>query len=240
MNKRETGLLTLIGACFLVATSTLMAQGAKAPKFKEGVHYKVIENAPVASGDTVEVTEAFSYLCPHCAAFEPYITSWEQRKPANVTFRRIPIVFGRASWEIYARAYVTAEIMGIADVSHGALMDKLWKDKQVPRSMEELSHFYAAFGVDPDKFVATSKSFAVDAKVRKDQRDAQAAGVQGTPSIIVNRKYLVSAGEAVANYDVMLDVVDYLVAQELAAHQAAAANDEPAPQQDKQEDAQSS
>ncbi len=222
MNKKEIGLLAVLSAFLIFASSTVLGQGTQTASYQEGVHYNAIANAPMASGDTVEVAEAFSYMCTHCATFEPYISRWEQRKHENVIFRRIPVVFGRDSWEVYARAYVTAEIMGIADAAHGALMDKIWKEKQVPRSLEELSKFYAAYGADPVRFVATSKSFAVDAKLRKDQRTVQTAGVQGTPSLIINNRYLVAGNEAVANYDVMLDVVDYLVALESATQTATA------------------
>jgi len=222
MNKKVIGLLAILGTFFLAGSSTVLAQGGNRG-FQEGLHYQAIENAPIATGDTVQVAEAFSYMCSHCASFEPYISSWQQRKPANVTFRRIPVVFGRGSWEVYARAYVTAEVMGIADEAHGALMDKLWKEKKVFRSVEELGEFYSEFGVSPATFVATSKSFAVDAKIRKDQRDLQFASVRGTPSMIVNQKYLVTSGNAVGSYDVMLDVVDYLVTLELAELAATAA-----------------
>ena len=228
MSKKEFGLLALVSVFFLVGSTSAPAQGAANAKYKEGIHYTAIENAPMTDGKTVEVAEAFSYLCPHCASFEPYISSWEQRKPENVRFRRIPVVFGRSTWEIYARAYVTAELMGVADASHSALMDKLWKEKEVLRNMEELGQFYAAFGVDPAKFVATSKSFAVDAKLRKDQRDVQTFGVTGTPSLVVNGKYLVAGNQAVANYDVMLDVVDYLVSLESASGKVAATTQEAA------------
>jgi len=228
MNRNATGFWVLLSALLLAVSSNAVAQAATTAKYKEGVHYEAIENAPATTGDTVEVAEAFSYLCSHCATFEPYISNWVQHKPENVTFRRIPIVFGRSSWEIYAQAYVTADLMGIADRAHGALMDKLWKDKAIMRSIEELAQFYSAYGADPEKFVATSKSFAVNAKMRKDQHDAQAAGVKGTPSIIVNGKYLVSGSEAVPSYDVLLDVVNYLISVESAAQNTAAAGQEAA------------
>jgi len=228
MNKKKIGLSTIFGALFLFASSVSLAQTPPGPKYKEGVHYTAIKNAPLVSGDQVEVIEAFSYLCPHCGAFEPFISNWEKHKPKNVRFRRIPVVFGRESWELYARAYVTAEIMGISDAAHGALMDKLWKKREVPRSMEELAKFYAGFGADPQTFLATSKSFAVDARVRKDQRDVQNFGVQGTPSIIVDGKYLVSGNPAIANYDMLLDVVNFLVSKELAARKSSVAAAAPA------------
>jgi len=224
MNKRVFGRLTLLGALLFLASSNLLGQGTPASKYQEGIHYTLIENAPAVPAGKVSVVEAFSYMCPHCATFEPYISNWMERKPENVEFRRIPVVFGRGSWELYARAYVTAEVMGIAEEAHGALMDKIWKDKKVMRTMDELAAFYSAYGVEAGVFTATSQSFAVDAKMRKDQRTAQDAGVQGTPSLIVGSKYLVAGNEAVANYDVMLDVVDYLVALETPKAPATASN----------------
>lgn len=228
MNKTTTSLCVMMGALFLVIGGNATAQTPANAKYQEGIHYTVIENAPKPSGNTVEVVEAFSYLCSHCATFEPYIGNWEQRKPENVNFRRIPVVFGRSSWEIYAQAYVTAELMGIADKAHGALMDKLWKEKAVLRTVDELAQFYATFGVDPERFIATSKSFAVNAQMRKEQREVQTAGVRGTPSLIVNGKYLVSSSEAVGSYDVMLDVVDYLVSLESAPQNVPAVTKGPA------------
>jgi len=219
--------MALVSVALMSASGLLLAQ-ADAPKYQEGVHFEAIEGAPVRTDDGVEVVEAFSYMCTHCATFEPYITSWKQRKPEAVTFKRIPVVFGRSSWELYARAYVTAEMMGIADKAHGELMDKIWKEREIMRDMDELAAFYAGFGVDADTFLATSKSFAVDAKMRKDQRSLQTAGVRGTPSLVVEGKYLVAGNEAVANYDVMLDVVDFLANRELAAKASRSAAQAPA------------
>lgn len=222
MRSRKIALFGLLAAILFTGSTGLEAQGNPGAKYQEGIHYALIENAPITTGSKVAVVEAFSYMCNHCATFEPYITSWKQRIPANVDFKRIPVVFGRGSWELYARAYVTAELMGIAEKAHGALMDKLWKEKQVLKTIDELAKFYSAFGVEAGNFVATSNSFAVDAKMRRDQQAVQTAGVQGTPSLIVGGKYLVSGNEAVANYDVMLDVVNFLIEVDLAAQAAAA------------------
>jgi predicted DsbA family dithiol-disulfide isomerase len=58
--------------------------------------------------------------------------------------------------------------------------------------------------------------------LRRDQQTVQTAGVRGTPSMIVGGKYLVAGSEAVANYDVMLDVVNFLIEVDLAAQAVAA------------------
>jgi thiol:disulfide interchange protein DsbA len=195
---------------------TGLAQAADS-KYQDGVHYTLIENAAARPAGAVEVVEAFSYMCSHCATFEPYIESWLKRLPESVKFVRYPVVFGRGTWELYARGYNTADVMGVAEKAHPALMDKIWKQKEILKSMEELAAFYADFGVDPDVFVATSQSFAVDAKMRREQQFLMESGVNSTPNVVVNGKYLVAGNAAVANYDQLLAVVDYLVAEELAA-----------------------
>jgi thiol:disulfide interchange protein DsbA len=232
MTSKSFGLLALVCAFFLVVANSACAQATSGPQYQEGIHYTPIENAPVATGDKVLLVEAFSYMCSHCGTFEPYISSWLGRKPEYVEFKRIPVIFGKGSWDLYARAYVTAEVMGIAEKAHGALMDRIWKEKVIARNMDELAEFYAGFGVKAGEFVATSKSFAVDAKLRKEQTVVQESGVHGTPSLIVAQKYLVAGNEAVANYDAMLSVVDFLIAKEYAerklATPAAASAKEPA------------
>jgi thiol:disulfide interchange protein DsbA len=101
-------------------------------------------------------------------------------------------------------------------------MDALYKEKKIMRNMEELAEFYSQFGVTASEFLGTSKSFAVDATLSRNQRALQNYGVNGTPTMIVNGKYLVQGSEAVPNYDTLLNVVDTLVAQEAAAMASAA------------------
>lgn len=223
MNKRL--LINRLASFTLLMVSGFAFAGlvqAADAKYQDGVHYTSIENAPATQPGKVEVVEAFSYMCTHCATFEPYVQSWLKRLPESVRFVRYPVVFGRGTWELYARAYNTADVMGVADQAHAALMDKIWKERQILKSMEELADFYATYGVNPDEFIATSKSFAVDAKMRREQRFLMDSGVNSTPNIVVNGKYLVSGNAAVANYDQLLAVVDYLVAQELASTATAA------------------
>lgn len=207
----------------LLALSLLLTSGAAVAQesvgeFQEGVHYFEIDTPenyrPV---DGVKVTEVFSYLCNHCATFEPYVQAWKVRQPEAVEFSRIPVEFGRAIWALYARAYVTANLLGAGEDAHIAMMDALWKEGNQMRSMEELAEFYANFGIDPEQFIATSKSFAVDMRIKNEQKTVREAGVSGTPTMLVNGKFRVSAGGAVNNFDVMLAVVDALVAEEEAA-----------------------
>jgi len=200
-------------------SGTVQAQTGSSIEYQEGLHYTLIGDAPVNDDAPMELVEAFSYLCTHCNTFEPYINNWVKRKPEYVGFSRIPIVFGRKAWEIYARGYVTAEMMGIGEEAHPAMMDVIWNEKAVMRSMKEIAEFYSRFDVSAESFLNTSKSFAVDAKMRKDQRLAQDYGIRGTPSLVLNGRYRIAGNEAVASYDVMLDVVDFLIARDTAERQ---------------------
>ena len=216
MEKTVFHKILLLVSTLLLLSGTVHAQTGKSLDYQEGLHYFLIEDAPAGASDQMELVEAFSYLCTHCNTFEPYVNAWKASKPEHVGFSRIPVVFGRGPWELYARGYVTAGMMGIGDEAHTAMMDVIWKEKAVMRSMEDIANFYARFGVTADKFIATSKSFAVDAKMRKDQRLAQSWDIRGTPALVLNGKYRITGNAAVPSYDVMLSVVDYLIGLETA------------------------
>ena len=199
----------------LIVSQLAMAQEAA---YQEGVHYFKIGQVPADTGsDTVEVTELFSYGCSHCFTFEAYVESWRKKQAENVKFNRIAVGFGRRAWEMMARAYISSEMLGIVEESHIAMMNAIWKEKKQFRSLDDLAEFYSQFGVEKSKFIANFQSFAADSQLRRDQRDVQLFGITGTPSLVVNRKYRVVSSKDVKDFDAMLDVVDFLVAKELAA-----------------------
>ena len=223
MRNSIIGLLTAAVTVLLLFSNAAQAQAGKPVLYQEGLHYFLIEGAPAASSDKMKLEEAFSYLCTHCNTFEPYISSWKQRKPDNVEFRRIPVGFGRASWELYSRGYVTAKIMSVPEQAHSALMDRIWKEKDIIRDMDGLATFYSQFGLDKDKFISTSRSFAVDGKLRKNQMLVASYGIRATPTVVLNSKYRIAGGAAVPNYDVMFDIVDYLIELDTPALQQTSA-----------------
>jgi thiol:disulfide interchange protein DsbA len=222
---KKHALHTIMILALLLGAVAAQAQDGKLVPYQEGLHYFLIEGAPVqtSANAEIEVAEAFSYLCSHCSTFEPYIEAWKKRKPEGVAFRRIPVVFGRDSWELYARGYVTAEMLNIGEEAHSAMMDRLWKEKKIMRTMDELADFYSQFGADREKFLAAAKSFAVDSKLKRDQLKVHDYGINGTPSMVVNAKYRIAGSAAVPSFDVMLDVVNFLIEQERAVSQQTSA-----------------
>ncbi len=214
MNKiRSKAMLSLLLMWGMMAISAMAQTG-----YQAGTHYTVID-PPVptkAPAGQVEVVELFSYACPHCMSFHPHISAWEQRKPAQVFFRRSPAMFN-PTFQVFGRAFITADTLGIAEESHAGMFDAVHNQKRGFRSLRDIADFYGEYGVDPEKFLSTAESFSVVTRMNQENTNARRYGIRGTPSLVVDGKYLVSANNAVPSHAEMLNVVDFLVAQELAA-----------------------
>jgi protein dithiol oxidoreductase (disulfide-forming) len=198
--------LTLL--LLLILPVVVSAQGL----YQEGHHYHRIASpqpTEVAEGK-VEVVEVFSYACVHCASFEPFISAWKQSMPAQAQFRAVPAVFSPA-WEPYARAYYAAEAMKVLDKLHQPLFKALHQDRQRLVTIEHIAEFAAQQGIDREEFLRTATSTSTNLKLRRAQDLARGYGIEGTPTLIVNGKYRVPT---TMGFQGMLEVVDYLVAQE--------------------------
>jgi thiol:disulfide interchange protein DsbA len=211
----------LLAGLFALAPA-FAAEPAAAPaadsaaKWEEGKSYFLVDPAQqTATGDKVEVLEVFSYACPHCAHFQPYAEQIKASLPAGAVFTYMPAVFN-ATWEPYARAYYTAESLGVVPQTHQALFDALHRDHLPMRTIDDLSTFYAEHGVDKAKFIATSNSFEVESKLQRAMQMVKAYNVDGTPTIIVDGKYR-ATGASAGGYPQLIELVDWLVQKEIDA-----------------------
>jgi len=184
-----------------------------APLFSENIHYeKVIPAQPTTTGKKVEVVEMFWYGCPHCNALEPYVNRWLKKKPANAEFVRIPAIF-QPGWEPLARAYYTAEILGVLDKTHSAMFETIHDKKQRINSDEDIKKFFLDHGVSEQDFSRVYRSFAVEAKIRRAKDMTNRYGIRGVPSLIVNGKYRTGAQLAGGNAKIF-KVVNFLIEKE--------------------------
>ncbi len=199
----------------LLPLAALSAHAAE--EIYEGFQYARLETPvePAASAaGKVEVVELFWYGCGHCNSFEPFLHEWLQRKPQHVEFIRIPAIFNSNQWRLHARAYYTAEVLGIVDKIHTPMFNALHQQKRLLNTEQQLAAFFAEFGIEQKKFLDTFKSFAVDVKVNRAERLTQRYGISGVPAMVVAGKYRTD-GPMAQSYQGMLNVVDHLVAREL-------------------------
>jgi thiol:disulfide interchange protein DsbA len=211
MKWLKRGLLVLFLPFFMVAT-------ACAEPYKEGEQYKALaQPQATASADKIEVVELFWYGCP----LEPVIGNWLKNKPDDVEFVRMPAIVG-PPWELLAKAYYTAEFLGVMDTMHYALFDAIHKDKKKVVNEAAVQAIFEAQGVSSEEFRNTFNSFAVAVKVNNAKMMTKRYAISGVPTIIINGKYNTSGSLAGSNENI-LKVVDYLVEQERQAATAASA-----------------
>ena len=188
-----------------------------------GKDYLTISPAqPTDSGDKVEVVEVFSYMCPHCHEFEPKVAAWVKQQPADTQFHRMPVVFGRASWETLARSYYALEAIGEIERIHAKIFAAIHDDNVILQQKDVLFDWIEKQGVDRKKFASAFDSFSMGGKIQRSAQRAQAYGISGVPSIVVDGRYMVSTSQA-GNYENMLKIVDELVKQVRTAKKTAAA-----------------
>jgi thiol:disulfide interchange protein DsbA len=225
--------VSMVAAFFLIPGIFGAACAAPVPeasKWVEGRNYfPIVPARPTGlPAGKVQVTEVFSYACPACNQFQPYMRKLEHGVPANVVIDFLPASFNPAEdWPMFQLAYVTAQALGIADKNHDAMFDAVWTTGELattdPSSgglkahmptIEDAARFYEKrSGVPVAKFVAMSKSFGVDSQVRIDEEAIKQFGVDRTPTFVVNGKYRVQV-ESAGGADGLIELVNWLVAKE--------------------------
>jgi protein dithiol oxidoreductase (disulfide-forming) len=208
--------------------------GARAATFSEGSDYVLVtppQQTTVPKGK-VEVMEVFSYGCPVCNAFQPVMDKLRHSLPPNAQVVLLPASFNNTAedWPMFQRAWFAAQFLGIAERTHQAMFDAVWKTGELATSdyatnrlkdpqptLEQAARFYARVaGVDPQKFLAMANSFGVDSKMRAADAQIIAMHVSGTPTLIVNGKYRVTRDWRPSS-DQFIELIKYLVDKESGA-----------------------
>ena len=182
-----------------------------------GRDYKELSPAqPVHTGEKIEVLEFFFYGCSHCFNLHPYLSAWEKQMPKDVELQYVPVIF-RDSWEGMARTYYALEAIGQSRRLHDDLF-KAWNVNNIELSDEaRVSEFVAQHSVDRAKFSAAFNSFTMSSKVARSNQMVRDYGIRGTPTIIVDGKYVITGLEPAETIKV-LDVVVTRARKERGKH----------------------
>jgi len=168
----------------------------------------------MAQPGKIEVLEFFWYGCPHCYSMEPHVEKWLQTKPADVEFIRVPGVLNKL-WMTHARAYYTAQKLGVLDKIHRPLFDALHKDHRKIFSEEELRDFFVEKGVKAEDFTRTFNSNDVEIRVKQAYVLAQNYRLTGVPAFVVDGKYFTS-GQLAGTYENIITTINSLIEMERA------------------------
>jgi len=173
------------------------------------IDYRVIKPQPAALPGHIEVIDFFWYGCPHCNNLQPALERWISRKPADVVIRRIPAIL-RDSWAPHARIYYTLEALGEAErlhqrVYHGYHVEELHMSKP-----EVMSAWATRNGIDSERWEQAYNSPEVQRKVEEAAKLTRAYQISGTPSLVINGRYLTS-GNMAESLNSLVAIVDELV-----------------------------
>lgn len=164
---------------------------------------------PTDNPAKIEVIEFFSYGCPHCNEFNPMITAWAAKLPADVSFKKVPVTFGRAAWANIARLYYTLEATGDLPRLDAAVFKAIHEERISLFDAKVMSEWAAKKGVDPQKFANAFNSFGVLSKAKRAEQISQNYRVQGVPALAVDGKYMVEGKD----FGEMLAITDKLIAK---------------------------
>lgn len=208
-------LRSLLLSLLLVLPLTACAQAPSSPP-QPGVDYEVLEKGQrwQAPNGKIEVAEVFAYWCSHCADFQPMVDTWKKKVPADVSFVYVHAAFDPE--DAYGKAYFAAEAAKAVPKIHQPMFDAIHEEGVLPRSnatVDELGTWFAQHGLNRAKMVASMQSKAVAERMTRARDFAVANRVGGTPTLIVNGKYVVRA----RTLEERMRVVDALVAIERTA-----------------------
>lgn len=171
---------------------------AFAANYTEGEHYTKVDDEITAKP---EVREFFSFYCPHCFQFEPFMAKLKTSIPEDTKFVMNHVDFLRAASPkvqgMLTKAVVVAHQMGVEKKVIGAMFNYIHIQKAVFTSEKDIRNVFVLNGADGEKFDKLMKSFGMvsKAKAMKKQQNyfASKGALKGVPAVIVNGKYRVDA-----------------------------------------------
>lgn len=200
----------LLLAAFAAVTCLAFAGLGQAQDLRAGRDYDVLATPqPTESVGKVEVTEFFSYMCPHCAHFEPVLAKWAKTQPKDVVLRRVPVIF-RPQWEAPARLFFTLEALGELERLHVAAFSAIHAGHIDLTTEAAVTDWAAKNGIDRKKFSDVYGSFALQSKAQRAKQMQGAYGIPGVPMLVVAGKYR-TPDNFPGSLEDMLKIVDALI-----------------------------
>ncbi len=178
----------LIAVLLMMFAAAAFADPAEEPQYKE-----LNPAQPTSSGSKIEVLEFFSYVCPHCYDMHPSLSAWQKTMPKDVQIDFVPVAF-YPQWEAMVYTYYALAAMNKQKQLDDALYDA-WHNKVPLYNLDQIADFVAKHGVNRQEFLDTFNSFSVQASAERSKQMTRAYQIEGTPTLIVDGKYVITGLE---------------------------------------------
>lgn len=173
----------------LALAGSALAQEIRA---RQNIDYRVIPEQPVETGERIEVIDFFWYGCPYCNELQPALEDWIKRKPDDVAVRRVPAIL-KDNWAPHARIYYTLELLGEVERLHLKVYHSYHVEELSMSKPDVMEQWAVKNGIERRRWVDAYFSPEVDARIARAFQAAKRYNVQGTPSVVVDGRYLTSS-----------------------------------------------
>jgi len=192
---------------YLMIAAALFISGTAFAAAELGKDYKLLNPPQPTDSKKIEVLEFFFYGCSHCFHLHTPLTAWEKTKPKDVELTFVPTIF-RDSMEPMARTMYALESMGQLDKLHDALY-RAWNVDNLELFDEaSIADFVAKHGVDRAKFTDAYNSFSMQSQVVRARQMVRGYRINGTPTLVVDGKYVITGLQPDETVRVLKEVVD--------------------------------
>lgn len=198
--------LSRLLACLALA---LFAAAGSAQQARYNKDYRLIPQQPVDTGDKIEVIDFFWYGCPYCNKLQPALERWRKRIPDDVELRRVPVIL-KDAWAPHARIYYTLEALNEVERLHQEVYRGYHVEELYMSKPDVMAEWAVRHGIDRQKWLGAYSSSEVENKVQRAKRLTRQYDVDGTPTIVVDGRYLTS-GNMSDTLEGMIPVLDDLI-----------------------------
>jgi thiol:disulfide interchange protein DsbA len=213
MQSMQTMIRGLAPAATAFLAALSLAAAAQVPAPQEGREYARIQPPiPIETGKKIEVIEFFSYACPHCADLEPVLQGWVKTLPADVQFRRVPVMF-QEKWIPLAKVYYTLDALGEEARLSPEVFSAIHGNGMHLEQEKVFLDWAASKGLDRKKVEDMYNSFAIAGKMNRARQQAQSYNVQSVPLMFIDGKFVTASNRVGGAHAGMPPVLDALVAK---------------------------
>lgn len=194
--------------CLLLITAMLFSFATNAADFREGRDYQLLKTPASAQP---QVTEYFSFFCPHCYGFESVIEQVKEKLPKDVAFNKVHVSFMGGSMGIpVAKSYATMVVLDVEDKMMPVMFRQIQELRQAPQNEAQIRQLFIDNGVDGKQFDAAYNSFVVNSMQNQFDKGFKDSRLSGVPSVVVNNKYHLTP-QNISTIDEYVELVNYLL-----------------------------
>ena len=199
----------LAGLAWALSAGSLFRAGLTSGAAPERPYELLAPAQPVATGDQVEVIEFFWYGCPYCFELQPPLEAWLRKKPADTAFRRVPAVRSE-KWEPYVRIFYALAELDELERLHQKVYEAHHVDGLAISQPEVVAQWAASQGIGRERWLAAYNSPRAAEGVAVARESTARYKVPGTPSFVVDGRYLTS-GILAGSVPDLIPVLDELI-----------------------------